>query len=217
MAVIAFSGADRKLLLQWSGIAHAAGHDSMLLEPDALTGHTLEAADLCVYDLGATPGIDLQRLKHALHDAPHVPFIAMSPTPTAIEGLELLQAGVRGYCNRLISGSVLPVVIASVGNGEIWAGRQVTDHLLAVSQVQQTHDGAQSELLDRLTDRETDIARQVAAGISNKVIAADSGISERTVKAHLNAIFRKTGITNRVQLALVVSQEQESQRRSSNG
>ena len=58
----------------------------------------------------------------------------------------------------------------------------------------------------QLTAREAGIARQVAAGHSNKVIAADSGISERTVKAHLNSIFRKTGIRNRVQLALAVSQ-----------
>jgi DNA-binding NarL/FixJ family response regulator len=69
----------------------------------------------------------------------------------------------------------------------------------------------------QLTARETEIAEQVAAGHSNKVIAAENGISERTVKAHLNAIFRKTGLHNRVQLALAVSQANRDSWRLSNG
>ncbi|RZV48239.1 MAG: response regulator transcription factor, partial [Pseudomonadales bacterium] len=95
---------------------------------------------------------------------------------------------------------------------------QVTDYLLKVALAEKTKASAPKEsLLGQLTAREAGIAKQVAAGHSNKVIAADSGISERTVKAHLNSIFRKTGIRNRVQLALAVSQANENPRRLSNG
>ena len=56
---------------------------------------------------------------------------------------------------------------------------------------------------------------QVAAGQSNKMIAAEAGITERTVKTHLNNIFRKTGVRNRVQLALAVNDAEDLPRRLS--
>lgn len=67
-----------------------------------------------------------------------------------------------------------------------------------------------------MTAREMEVAEQVAAGYSNKLIAAEAGITERTVKAHLNSIFRKTGIRNRVQLALAISQANEGSAHLSN-
>ena len=95
-------------------------------------------------------------------------------------------------------------MLATVGDGEIWAGRQVTEHLLS-----RALPSAVSELADarfqRLTARESEIATQVAAGRSNKLIAAEYGISERTVKAHLSAIFEKLGVRDRVQLALAMN------------
>ena len=78
-----------------------------------------------------------------------------------------------------------------------------------------SRDVAADDLFASLTPRELAIARQVADGHSNKVIAIDSGISERTVKAHLNAIFRKTGIRNRVQLALAMAAEADPPRHRS--
>jgi DNA-binding NarL/FixJ family response regulator len=56
-----------------------------------------------------------------------------------------------------------------------------------------------------LTPREIEIARLIGQGSSNKRIAAQLAIAERTVKAHLTEIFRKTGADDRVKLALMVS------------
>ena len=56
-----------------------------------------------------------------------------------------------------------------------------------------------------LTDREREIARLIGQGSSNKRIALQLAIAERTVKAHLTEIFRKTGAVDRVKLALMVS------------
>lgn len=55
-----------------------------------------------------------------------------------------------------------------------------------------------------ITERESEVAGLVALGHSNLEIAALLGISERTVKSHLSAIFEKTGTTNRLNLALRV-------------
>jgi DNA-binding NarL/FixJ family response regulator len=55
-----------------------------------------------------------------------------------------------------------------------------------------------------LTTREREVALLAANGASNKTIASDCDITERTVKAHLAAIFEKLHLTDRLQLALRV-------------
>ena len=55
-----------------------------------------------------------------------------------------------------------------------------------------------------LTERETTAARYAAGGWANAQIAEALGITERTVKAHLSAVFEKLGVSDRLQLALLV-------------
>jgi DNA-binding NarL/FixJ family response regulator len=56
-----------------------------------------------------------------------------------------------------------------------------------------------------LTRREAEVARAVAAGLSNKQIARKASISEATVKIHLHNAYKKLGIANRSMLAVMVS------------
>jgi DNA-binding NarL/FixJ family response regulator len=53
-----------------------------------------------------------------------------------------------------------------------------------------------------LSDREREVVQLVARGLSNKLIARELGISEKTVKAHLTTIFQRIGVTDRVQAAM---------------
>jgi DNA-binding NarL/FixJ family response regulator len=63
---------------------------------------------------------------------------------------------------------------------------------------------ADTEWSGGLTQREREVAVLAANGASNQAIATDCGISERTVKAHLTAVFEKLNLTDRLQLALRV-------------
>jgi len=58
---------------------------------------------------------------------------------------------------------------------------------------------------DCLSEREVQVARLIANGASNKEIADRLVITERTVKAHLTAIFEKLGVRDRLQLSLRVN------------
>jgi DNA-binding NarL/FixJ family response regulator len=218
MALVVAVSSVQDIIQRWSAALKVAGHSCSILAPGLLRERKRVGAPLCLFDLGPRGGIDPLPLVEAVSVNPDTAFIAMTARPEPKEGLRLLRRGVRGYCNRLVSAQVLAALLATVESGEIWAGRQVTDYLLQSRLAEEGSPAAAGELLlDRLTAREAGIARQVAAGLSNKVIAADAGISERTVKAHLNSIFRKTGMRNRVQLALAISQRPGDSRRLSNG
>ena len=58
------------------------------------------------------------------------------------------------------------------------------------------------ETPDSLTDRETDVLRLLAEGLSNKEIAGDLSIGEKTVKTHVSSILAKLGVQSRTQAVL---------------
>ena len=213
MVMIAALGRDMGVLRRWTQALRDHGHECTVMMPGEAGGL---APSLCLFDLGSRGEADLSVLIDAIAAAPTMHFVAMTARPNAGEGLTLLRAGARGYCNRLAAPGVLNALVTSVEHGEIWAGKQVTDHLLQAALGSAPVTVAE-DLNSHLTPREQQIAQQVAAGLSNKVIAAESGITERTVKAHLNSIFRKTGIRNRVQLALAITQSDDGRQRSSSG
>ena len=62
-------------------------------------------------------------------------------------------------------------------------------------------------MLGRLTPRERDIAYRIVQGKSNKVIASELGVTERTVKAHLGSIYKKTDTRDRLQLAMLLKDQ----------
>jgi DNA-binding NarL/FixJ family response regulator len=217
MSELILCGDDLKVLARWKMGLEAAGHDCRTESPAMLMRSPPSHA--CVIDLGPRGGGDPALLLGVMEALPQVLFVAMAARPTAGQGVALLQAGVRGYGNRLAAPAVVAAMLTSVLDGQVWAGRQVTDHLLALAMARPVTGPAglsATSIRDRLTAREAEIADDVAAGHSNKVIADERGISERTVKAHLNSIFRKTGIRNRVQLALALSGGEPAVPRRSN-
>ena len=122
----------------------------------------------------------------------------------------MLAAGARGYCETNIDPLLLKKAVKMVRKGEIWVGRKVISHLLEtlVSLTEQQRSKSLHELsvsLENLTPREREIVHQIGRGASNKEIASQLHVTEKTVKAHLTSIFRKLGIPDRLQLALFVN------------
>ena len=133
--------------------------------------------------------------------------VMLSGAPNDREGIRVLKAGARGYCHRdQLAGPLLRKAIDRVRDGEIWAERKLIAQLLEEYSADpgRTVDvSARSDSrLEMLTPREREISRLIGAGASNKEIAHRLGVGEGTVKAHLTAIFRKLGFTDRLQLGL---------------
>lgn len=121
---------------------------------------------------------------------------------------EMIKLGVRGCCQSNIKPELLRKVVVAVQQGELWIRRTLTGRLideLGRAAAKNKSYQASRCLLDRLTEREYDIALRVGTGESNKQIAKECSITERTVKAHLTEIYIKLGITDRIHLALILS------------
>ena len=143
-----------------------------------------------------------------IQNNPEMKVIACADVPNDEQGLELLKVGIYGYCNTWIAAAQLERVIEQVNAGEVWVGRnlilRLINDLATASQVET--ESMTADWLNGLTQREHQVAMLVGQGASNKSIANQLDITERTAKAHLSAIFRKTGCKDRIQLALQINQ-----------
>lgn len=118
---------------------------------------------------------------------------------------EFLKAGIRGCCQSDTEPKLLKQVVLAVQGGELWIRRSLTSRLVEELGKSTFKNKAYQQnlvMLNRLTQREYDIAVRVGSGESNKLIATACKITERTVKAHLTEIFIKLGVTDRLNLAL---------------
>ncbi|WP_428608278.1 LuxR C-terminal-related transcriptional regulator [Sedimenticola sp.] len=140
---------------------------------------------------------------------PSIRIFSMTTKPNPTQGVAMACAGVHGYGNCWMHPSTLSQSTSLIQSGEVWLGQEVIQHLIkgvAVGAPAETEqEPSQSDRLAELTAREQEIAQRVANGQSNKLIAYELGITERTVKAHLGNIFQKSGTKNRLQLALLAN------------
>jgi DNA-binding NarL/FixJ family response regulator len=120
---------------------------------------------------------------------------------------QVLEAGASGYLHYLAVVPVLQQVIQVVEVGGLWLGVDLMRQLVfATANIIQP--ASEQAHLDLLSAREQDVAKAVAAGKSNKEVARELDITERTVKAHLSAVFEKLHVRDRLHLVLVLSGRQ---------
>lgn len=152
-------------------------------------------------------GMDLTQLLLQTKTITHVPFVLMSDIPNESEGGFALAHGAAGYCNSHASVEVLQQVAQVVEHGGLWVGQQLLEQMVkALAKLSANQETAAApSLRPLLSEREWEVATLVAKGESNKEIARHLNISERTVKAHLGAIFDKTKCRDRLQLSLKIN------------
>ncbi len=122
---------------------------------------------------------------------PAVPVLVASASEDADDVFRALEAGASGYIAKSASAETLVEAIRLVLVGGVYVPRSlVAVHNLAIP------DRAS------LTPRQLEVLTLLAAGQSNKEIAAQLGTSHGTVKAHVSAIMRQLGARNGVQFAI---------------
>src|SRR5690606_19299055 len=116
-------------------------------------------------------------------------------------GKQVLAAGAIGYVHAYSPSQSLDTVLQTVAAGNVWMGPTLLARLLRDINQGMPPNGNWDQ---GLTAREKEDAQRAAIGHSNQAIADALDITERTVRAHLSAVFEKLGVNDRLFLALKV-------------
>src|SRR4029450_10536512 len=196
----------------WERALRGFGAIQLCTQADALrAGMLRERPQSVLLDLDL-PGLGTPKAVTQFRNLnPATAIVALSDPISDTEELALFKAGVRGYCRRDIDPELLKRVVVAVQMGELWIRRSLMPRLLEELGMRLPVGAAfeKRAVVGRLvclTQREHQIAALVRGGGSNKQIARQLDISERTVKAHLTEIFRKLGISDRLKLALLLAE-----------
>lgn len=114
-----------------------------------------------------------------------------------------LRGGAKGFLSKDVNISNLIKAIQAVHNGEVWLERKLMARFLEGEALTDCRGESQAGRQRKgLTPREKEVLSLLTTGCSNKEIAQELFISEKTVKNHLNSIFRKLDVTQRLQAIL---------------
>ena len=165
-----------------------------------------KAFDLALVDV-RMPDLDgLELLRVVKGEWPDVPVIMLSTYENAPYVKRALADGAAGYLLKDATPEDLSqaINVAMSGSGNVLSPRVIQNLFEDQESSNGSSNGRRSEY--SLTQREHDILALLAEGRSNREIAGALYLSEKTVKAHLAAIFRKLGVTNRTQAAMMAVQ-----------
>ncbi len=163
-----------------------------------------ERPDVVLMDvrMPGVDGIDATRAITAGDDAPRVLVLTTFDLDDVV--YDALRAGASGFLLKDAPEERLLTAIRVVAEGGSLFAPSVTRRL--IEEFSRRAEHPKTPALDALTDRETEVLRHVARGLSNAEIAAALFVSENTVKTHVARMLMKLGLRDRVQ-AVVVAYE----------
>ena len=152
-------------------------------------------ADLVLLDLNM-PGMNgLAGIRRVRDAYPQLPVIVLSASETREIVQAVMAAGASGFIPKSSSSAVMQSAVRLVLAGGVYLPAQL---LTADAAGSADHDGQV-----RLTDRQRDVLRLLAAGMSNKEICRELELGEGTIKVHIAAIYRALDVSNRTAAANV--------------
>jgi len=212
-SVILVASNDRLLTGRFSNVLGESFSISVSTDPSGIPGLTGRSNPLLLMLDSSMFNNTLQStISETVNLAPQTRVIVLeNENNEPADQLTLFKSGAHGFLSRSISPALLLKAAHAVCNGEIWIPRQIIAELIGelardTSTGKHTLSVAGDSPIEHLTPREMQVAEMVHRGGNNKSIARTLDISERTVKAHLSAIFRKLDVENRLHLALLFSE-----------
>lgn len=155
------------------------------------------APDIIVIDLDGHPLDFSDTMRYCRQAVPNARVVVLSLNGHAELLQRCLSAGAEAYVLKDITPGELVRAVKAVADGATYVDPRIAGNVLR----RQTLMPTRSALSD-LSERETEIIRLIARGLSNKEIASQLSVSEKTIKNHISRIFAKLGITARTQAAI---------------
>lgn len=183
----------------------AWGHEVVGQAPDGAAAVAMAERlhpDLVLMDIAMPGGGGLEATRRLSAAAPEIAIVMLTASEGVDDLFAAIKAGARGYLLKNLESPELRGMLEAVARGEAAITPAIAGRILAELARPEPApvDPAANRDPDRLTDRELDVLRHVVAGLRNKEIAAQLGISENTVKFHLRNILDKLHAQNRAEV-----------------
>jgi DNA-binding NarL/FixJ family response regulator len=154
---------------------------------------------IVLLDIRMAGGDGLETL-HALKQAhPQLAVVMLTTYDNPTFMARAVAGGAAGYLLKGVTRDELLEALRAVANGELLLSPQ--DLIRSLHHLSE-QDAATVDLVEPLTQREEEVLRLLATGVSNRDIAAVLYIAESTVKTHVENIIGKLGVSDRVQAAV---------------
>jgi DNA-binding NarL/FixJ family response regulator len=159
--------------------------------------------DVVLLDI-AMPEMDgIQVIVPLRQKSPRTKALMLTASVDEAKIFKSLKAGAKGYLSKDSSVSDLVKAIRAVHRGELWVERKLISRFFDQEAAVNSGGGNPRDKTEEgLTPREQEVLRLLVTGCTNKEIGEKLFISEKTVKSHLNSIFRKLNVTRRLQAIL---------------
>ena len=159
--------------------------------------------DITLMDI-RMPGTDgLEATRQLLADEPLATRVVVLTTFDEDDlVVQALQLGASGFLLKDLPRQHLVDALRAVHDGDLRIAPSITRRLVE-RRLDRGTDAARTRVLERLTEREADVLRRVATGLTNSEIAGELFLSESTVKTHVSRLLQKLTVRDRVQLVIL--------------
>jgi two-component system response regulator DevR len=172
---------------------------------EAIDRARLHQPDIVVMDVRLPDGSGVEACRAIRAELPETRVIMLTSFPDDEAVLSAIVAGASGYLLKQIRARDLVAALEAVGRGESLLDPAVTERVL--ERVRRIASGQATDELSVLTPQEQKILALVAEGKTNKEIAADVFLSDKTVKNYVSSILSKLNLERRAQAAAFVAKQ----------
>jgi DNA-binding NarL/FixJ family response regulator len=162
--------------------------------------------DLIVMDVRLPDGSGIEACREIRAEHPEIRVVMLTSYPDEEAVLSAIVAGASGYLLKQIRARDLVSALEAVGRGESLLDPAVTEKVL--ERVRRIATSPDNDELAQLTQQEQKILLLVAEGKTNKEIAAEVFLSDKTVKNYVSSILSKLNLQRRAQAAAYVAKRQ---------
>lgn len=157
--------------------------------------------DVILLDI-SMPGSGIEAARRIALACPVVKIVMLTVSEQDDDVIAALQAGARAYVLKGVGAAELVSIVRAVQSGASYVSPSLAARLLAEMLPRAPEGRARQDRLSDLTAREEQILRLLARGLSNKEIARELDLQEKTVKHYMTNILQKLQVRNRVEAAL---------------